>query len=140
MSLNAHIGLLRRLASIFYDGLLLFSLLFVCSFFVLPFTGGEAIPSDNWVYPLILLAACFFFFTWQWVKGGQTLGMRAWQCRLVQQDKQNVSWSAASSRFFLAIVSWAVLGAGYWMAWFRSDRKTFHDLYSHTYLIRVSKD
>lgn len=140
MSLNIQIGLLRRLASIFYDGLLLFSVLFVGSFLVLPFTGGEAIPSDNLFYPLCLLVVSFLFFTWQWVKGGQTLGMRAWRCRLVQQDNQTISWSAASIRFFLALISWAILGAGFWMAVLRRDGKTLHDLFSNTYLIKEPKE
>ena len=140
MSLNSYIGLCRRFASVFYDGLLLFSLLFVGSFFVLPFTGGKAVPSDNVIYPVCLFAFCYYYFVWQWIKGGQTLGMRAWRCRLVQQDGQMISWSAASTRFFLAILSWIMLGAGYWMALFRRDRKTFHDLYSNTYLIIEAKD
>ena len=137
---NNTIGLLRRLASIFYDCLLLFSLLFFGSFLALPFTSGEAIPSDNLIYPISLFCGCYFYFVWQWVKGGQTLGMRAWRCRLMQVHGNRPSWHSASVRFLLAIISWTVFGMGYWMALFRDDRKTFHDLYSNTYLILEPRD
>lgn len=127
--------LIRRLACIFYDSLLLFSLIFVGSFFALPFTGGEAISSDNLLYPFILMLATYYYFVWQWVRGGQTLGMRAWQCKLEEDTHTQVSWKHASIRFFLAIFSWLVFAAGFFMAVFRQDNKTFHDLYSRTVLV-----
>ena len=126
---------LRRLACMFYDGLLLFSLLFVGSFLILPFTGGEAIASDNLLYPVLLFIAVYFYFTWQWIRGGQTLGMRAWRCQLVGEDTQSVNWLKASKRFFLSFISWLIIGVGFVMVLFRQDNKALHDLYSGTLLI-----
>lgn len=128
-------SLLRRLACIFYDVLLLFSLLFVGSFLVLPFTGGEAVASDNLFYPLLLFLGCYLYFTWQWIHGGQTLGMRAWHCQVIIDDNSPVNWLNGSKRFFLSLLSWCFLGLGFLMAIFRDDNKTFHDIYSGTVLI-----
>lgn len=121
----------------FYDALLLFSLLFVGSFLVLPFTSGEAVASDNVIYPSMLFAACYGYFVWQWMHGGQTLGMRAWQCRVEANDHQALSLRAATLRFFLAVLSLALLGLGVFMALTRKDNMALHDLYSDTRLVYI---
>ena len=128
-------GFFRRLACIFYDALLLFSLLFVGSFLILPLTGGEAVSSDNQLYPLILFIGAYFYFVWQWIHGGQTLGMRAWRCKVVNINGQTVDWVSASKRFFLALMSWLIIGIGFIMVLFRQDRKALHDLFSGTLII-----
>ena len=125
----------RRIASMLYDSLLLFSLLFVASFLVLPFTGGKAVSSDNLVYPVGLLLVTYLYFVWQWTHGGQTLGMRAWQCRLEQNDCIKVSWKCASIRFFLSIISLLPFGLGFIWALLQKENKTFHDQFSNTQLI-----
>ncbi len=125
----------RRLASAFYDGLILFSLLFISSFLVLPFTGGKAVASDNLIYPACLFLATYLYFVWQWTHGGHTLGMRAWQCRLETEDSIIVSWKSASLRFLLSIFSWALFGLGFIWALFDKENLTFHDRFSNTLLI-----
>ena len=132
-------SLFRRLACIVYDSLLLLSVLFVGSFLVLPFTGGQAVSSDNLVYPLILFLASYGYFVWQWCRGGQTLGMRAWRCQLQQQQQVPVTAGRASLRFFSAIFSWLTLGLGFLPAVFRRDNRVMHDLFSGTVLVHLPK-
>ena len=126
--------MLRRLAAIFYDFLLLLSVLFFVTLAVIPFNGGQAIEHDNLPYDFYLFAITYLYFTWQWTHGGQTLGMRAWNVCLLQLDPGNVTWPNASLRFLLALVSGLVLGAGFFAALFDPDMLAFHDRYSNTHL------
>jgi len=124
----------RRLAAMFYDFLLLLSVLFFATLIVIPFNGGRPIEHDNLPYNLYLLTITSLYFTWQWTHGGKTLGMRAWKIRLAQQDSGDVTWRNASLRFLLAGFSLLALGAGFFWSLFDPDRLTFHDRYSNTRL------
>lgn len=126
-----------RLAAIFYDALLLFSLLFaVTLFLVLPFTHGNAVNSGNPLYQAALMLLIYTYFVWHWTHGGQTLGMRAWKIRLVSMDGSAVNKRQASLRFLLAILSGLCLGLGFTWAIFTPDRSTWHDRFSRTCLVK----
>lgn len=128
-------GLLRRLAAIFYDTLLLFSVLFFATFLVLPFTRGEAVSPHHPLYTTYLFLIAFFYFAWPWVRSGQTLGMRAWRIRVQQYDGSGLTWRHALLRFLAAIASWAVLGLGFLWSLIDKDGMTWHDRFSETCLV-----
>jgi uncharacterized RDD family membrane protein YckC len=128
-------GLLRRFAAMFYDGLLLFSVLYFAAFAVLPFTGGKAVEPRNPFFTTYLFLVCFFYFAWPWIHGGQTLGMRAWRIRVQRRDGSPLTWRQAMLRFIVAIASWACLGIGFWWMLVDRDRMTWHDRYSETVLV-----
>lgn len=79
-------GLIRRLAAILYDSLLLIALLFVATAIVtLPFgnpSGTMLLFFQFFIFEIIPL----IFFTGFWARGGQTLGMRAWRLKLIRMD------------------------------------------------------
>lgn len=128
-------GLLRRLAAMCYDAILLFAVLFLATALVLPLTRGHAIHSGNLPYDLYLLLCSYLYFAWQWTHGGQTLGMRAWRIRLVDAGGGGVSWRTATLRFCLALLSLAALGFGFLWARFDPRGLAFHDRYSRTRLL-----
>jgi len=130
-------GLIRRLAAISYDLLLLVALDFIATAIILVFTGGVAIDSSNPFFKLYLLLIAYWYFAWQWVHGGQTLGMRAWKIRVYSADNGVVSWPIASKRYLLALLSWLFLGAGFLWALFDPGKLAFHDRYSHSRLLVV---
>lgn len=132
-------GLLRRFSAIFYDSLLLLSLLFFATVILLPFTGGKAIESNNILYSGYLLLCGYVYFTWQWIHGGQTLGMKAWKIIVISNDSKPLDWKSASLRFLLATISLSALGTGFIWALFDPDKLTFHDRYSKTILIKKDK-
>ena len=129
--------LLRRFAAMFYDSLLLLSLWFFATLILLPFSSGEAIGSDNLVYPLYLYSIGYLYFAWQWIHGGQTLGMRAWHIKLVADNQATVTWRNTLSRYLLATLSFLVFGMGYFLALQDGKRMTLHDRYSRTYLLKT---
>lgn len=128
----------RVLAAIFYDGLLLFSLLLVATALLLPLTHGEnllnAHPLYHLLYQLYLLIISFVFFAWFWCHGGQTLGMTAWRLRLSSLDGQPVSLRQAGLRFAAAIISWLALGLGFFWIMIDTERRSWHDRVSKTRL------
>lgn len=131
-------SLLRRLAAIVYDGLLLLGAEFLLTALVLPLTGGEAIAPGNLLYRTYLLVGTFLFFGGFWTHGGQTLGMRAWRIKVQQANGQMITWLQALLRFGFALVSWLSLGAGFWWALVDKQGKAWHDRLSATELVLVS--
>jgi uncharacterized RDD family membrane protein YckC len=102
------VALPTRLAAILYDMILLFSLLFaVTLFLILPLTHGNAITGNNIFYQLLLLLLMYIYFTWQWCHGGQTLGMRAWKIRLVGPGGRPVTKKQAGLR---CVSAWVFCG------------------------------
>ena len=129
-------GLLRRLAAIAYDSLLLCGILLVAAL-PLPLVG-EAIGHSWWLQLLIqayLISVCLLFFGWFWVHGGQTLGMRAWRLAVIRADGGRITWRLAAARFAAAILSWVVLGLGFLWVLFDADKLAWHDRLSGTRLV-----
>jgi len=117
---GAPAGLIRRLAALLYDLLLVVALAFVATFAMLPLTHGEAIlPSTQgafgYAYHAALLLIVFAYFGGSWTRSGQTLGLKAWRSRLETIDGRLVTWAGAAARFALgaAIVWISLLGAWY---------------------------
>lgn len=79
------------------------------------------------------------FFTWFWVRGGQTLGMQAWRIKLVSLDSKPVSKRQAVIRCLGAALSALCLGLGYWWCLFDPKRRYWHDYLSGTELILLPK-
>jgi uncharacterized RDD family membrane protein YckC len=130
-------GLLRRLAALAYDALLLGAVLFCFTLVVLAARGGRAIAPGTFWFEIGLLIVSFAFFVGFWTHGGQTLGMRAWRIRLVAQDGGPVGWRRAALRFVAAPLALAPLGLGFWWAWLDRDRRCWHDRLSGTAVVRT---
>jgi uncharacterized RDD family membrane protein YckC len=133
-------SLARRLAAIAYDGLLLFSVLFVAA---IPLT---LMPDAVRAQPLVRAAIQIYFalvslgfFGGFWVHGGQTLGMRAWRLRVVGASAEKVSWKQAVLRYVAALLSWACAGLGFLWAAFDREGLAWHDRLSGTRLVYIPK-
>ncbi|MFA5531721.1 MAG: RDD family protein [Thiohalomonadaceae bacterium] len=133
-----HCGLIRRLAAIVYDAVLLFGVVFLASALIQPFT--KVINPGNPFFTLYFVAVVFAFFGWFWTHGGQTLGMRAWRVRVQRPDGQPITWGQAALRYLVAILSWAVLGLGFLWSLIDREKRTWHDLVSETVLVVVPKE
>lgn len=130
-------GLLRRLAAIVYDGMLLVALWMVGAALWLWATGGVE-PADGLhrvAFQAYVLAIAFGFFTVFWVRGGRTLGMQAWRLTL-QDDAGNFpTLRQAAIRFAVAIVSWLALGLGFLWSLGEPRKRTWHDMASGSRLL-----
>ncbi len=128
------VGLLRRLAAIFYDSLLLFSVLFFATGLFIALISADS--STHPVLQIYLLIVSFFYFAGFWRRGGQTLGMMAWQIQVQSLEGQTVTWWQIVRRFVMAILSWSIFGLGFFWALWDKKGRTWHDWASGTRLVR----
>ena len=135
-------GLLRRLAAMAYDTLLIAALWMVAGLPFVLLAGRQEFLTATGTRALLqgyLLLICWLFNAWFWVHGGQTLGMRAWRLRLTRADGGPITWRIAVMRFGSALLALAPLGLGYWWALFDKDKCAWHDRLSGTRLIVTPK-
>ncbi len=126
----------RRFAAFCYDLLLLAALLFCFTLLVLLLRGGREIAPGTIWFELCLVAVTAMFFCGFWLHGGQTLGMRAWRIRVVA-DGTALTWQRALARFAAATVSLAPAGLGLWWALLDGERRSWHDRWTRTRVVRV---
>jgi len=105
----------------------------------MPFIGGYAIESGNWIYNFFLLLLAYLYFCWHWLTGGQTLGMRSWQIFVVTASGRCPDWKQASLRFIFSLLSLTLFGIGFVWSLFDKNKLALHDHLSKTHLI-VKKD
>lgn len=135
-------GLFRRLFAIFYDAFLLLAILFIFAAIAMMLNHGKAIEtSDNFrpFYALFMFGICYLYFSWFWINGGQTLGMKTWQVKLISSDEKRISWKTSAVRFITAIASWGFLSLGFLWALFDKKKRCWHDMISHTILLDLRK-
>lgn len=138
-------GFIHRCLSILYDSLLVFGLLLLGSILVtLPlglFTGMETTQTlpQHPLFKIWLAAIPPAFFILFWLKGGQTLGMRTWRLMVIRNDGYPLHAKDAIIRFLAAMLSWGLLGIGFFWALIDHQGLTWHDRISKTRLIQLEK-
>ena len=157
-------GILRRLFSMIYEATLLFAVAFMATWLFQFAAGGAVVQGWQRTALQAYLAAVFAaYFLWCWLRGGQTLAMKAWGIRLVVPGKARVPARVALARLalatlfigsfcaalvgafvhhnpWLAFVTLAVSGIGIGWALFDRDRQFLHDRLAGTRLVLVDKN
>jgi uncharacterized RDD family membrane protein YckC len=133
-------GLMRRLAAILYDMLLVAALLFLATVPFVALRGGDPVEvGDNAIYRITLVIVVYGFFVGFWTRSGRTLGMQSWGLQLETASGETPSIATASLRFFAAILSWAPAGLGFlWQLWDK-ESLTWHDRISGTRVVYYPK-
>jgi uncharacterized RDD family membrane protein YckC len=88
---------------------------------------------------MIALTTVVAFFSYFWLKNGQTLSMQAWRIKLVNSSGGAIRFHQAIVRCLTAVLSAACLGAGYWWCLLDARGRTWHDHLSGTELILLPK-
>ena len=122
-------SLARRLAAMLYELFLVFAVAFFAAWLFFFASGARdatsgVLRSELQLFILVVLAA---YFLWCWLRGGQTLAMRAWHIRLV-----DVTPRKALLRFLLAA---ALLPLSILWALVDRDRQFLHDRLAGTRLV-----
>ncbi|MEM7259906.1 MAG: RDD family protein [Pseudomonadota bacterium] len=130
-------SLIRRIAAIFYDLLLLIGILFVVSAIAVWINRGEAV--EHPLYYLALLIATYVFYGWFWTHGGQTLGLRTWRLRVVDNHGDTLNWRQSLHRFAAAWIAFLPAAAGLLWIIFDRDSLALHDRLSKTRIIVLPK-
>jgi len=132
-------GVLRRLAAGCYDALLLGALWMAATLAVVAVRGGQPMPAGEPGYQLLLLVVAALFFITSWLRGGQTLGMRAWRLRVERESGEALDARAGLLRFLGGLLSVATGGIGLLWLWFDRDELTWHDRLAGTRVVVLPK-
>ena len=115
-----NINLFRRLASIFYDGVLVVAIVIITS---LPFYSFNV--EESFLLKLTMQLYFYliiqYFFVWFWVNSTATLGMKSWKIKIVDINGNNISYKKAIVRFNASILSISIFGLGFLISLFRKD-------------------
>ncbi len=112
-----------------YEALLVFAVAFFAAWVFFFSSGGRdatrgVVRAELQIFIFLVLGA---YFVWCWLRGGQTLAMRAWKIRLV-----DVTPGKAVARFVIAA---ALLPLSILWALVDRDRQFLHDRLAGTRLI-----
>lgn len=144
MTSGVSAGFGRRAAALIYDSLLLAALLMMFTGAALFFTHGHALLYETagpWVYLYRagLLAVIGAYYLINWMRSGQTLGMRAWHLRVVSDLGRPVTLKAALLRFVCGILAWTPAAAGVLWLYLDPDRLAIHDRLSRTRMVHLTR-
>jgi uncharacterized RDD family membrane protein YckC len=119
-----------------YEALLLFAVGFFATWIFFFASGGRDATAGvlRRELQVLLLFAFGAYFLWCWLRGGQTLAMKAWKIRLV-----GVTPAKAAARFVLALL---LVPTGISLIWalFDAERQFLHDRLAGTRLVWVSPE
>lgn len=99
-------SLSRRMASFVYEGLILFGILLIpgaVGALIVAVTGQQHSAQSDVALQVISFAIYASYFTWFWVRRGQTLPMQTWHIKVVTVDGRPLTWSRAFVRY---LASW----------------------------------
>lgn len=149
-------GLPRRMACWFYEGLLLFGVIFIAGYLFGTLSQTRHALDNRLGLQAFLFLVVGIYFTWFWHRG-QTLAMKTWHVRVVDAQGRPLSQQRALLRYLLSwlwfapplLVTWplglpapeiAVLTMGWIAVWallsrFHPQRQFLHDALARTRLI-----
>jgi uncharacterized RDD family membrane protein YckC len=130
---------LARIAAMIYESLLVTAVVFVASLVSVLNVVDLHVPWQMFLFRLYLLGVLFAYFSAFWLRSGQTLAMKTWRIRLVNQNGSPLTLKQAALRFILAFLGLLLGGLGFWWALFDRDRQFLHDRIVGTRLIRVQQ-
>ena len=133
-------GVFRRVAAGCYDALLLGAIWMLATLAIVALRGGEPVPPGQLGYQLLLLSATALFFIASWLRGGQTLGMRAWRLRVERQSGDPLDAWTGIVRFIGGLLSVLAGGLGLLWLWIDRDELTWHDRLAGTRVVVVPKE
>jgi uncharacterized RDD family membrane protein YckC len=121
-----------------YEGLVVFSILligFLLPQVVLSGFGWVIGAKGLWTHVLFLLMT---YFVWCWLNGGQTLPMKTWKMRLVDESGKPLRPLQAILRYLAAWPSILFLGIGIAWALLDKDKQFLHDRIAGTRIVSAN--
>ncbi len=152
-------GMARRLASLMYEAVVLFGVVFVAAYLYSSLTQQRHALTGMHGLQAFLFLVLGIYFIWFWTHGGQTVAMKAWHVRVVDGRGQALTQGRAFARYVLSwlwfapgltgVVTLKLTGAGpifgaivagmlgyALLGWLLPDRQFLHDWLCRTRLIR----
>jgi uncharacterized RDD family membrane protein YckC len=136
-------GFGRRFAALIYDSLLLAALLMVYSYVPVIITNHAILPENSgawaYLYQAGLVAVIGAYYILNWMRSGQTLGMRAWRLRAVTDLGKPMRAGGAMVRFACGFLAWPPAGLGVLWLYIDPDHLAIHDRLSNTRVVYLAR-
>ncbi|MEA3149437.1 MAG: hypothetical protein QOD56_376 [Gammaproteobacteria bacterium] len=143
MTSGVSAGFGRRAAALIYDGFLLAALLMIYTGGVLIFTRHAMLPETAgawaYLYRAGIVGVIAAYYLLNWMRSGQTLGMRAWHLRAVSEAGKPLNLRSSALRFVCGIVAWAPAALGVLWLYVDADHLALHDRLSKTRVVRLAR-
>ncbi len=123
--------------AIAYDTVIVVGLLLIAAAVASPFDAGEQRAFRDPFFSFYLLAVWFFYLSFCWMNGGMTVGMRAWKIILSADKGYEISWKLCVIRFLSSLISFACAGLGLLWSMRDPEKRSWHDISSHSGLYRI---
>lgn len=153
-------SVLRRMAAMLYEGLVLFGVTMAAGYLYSPLTQQRHALQGLHGLQAFLFVVLGLYFVWFWSHGGQTVAMKAWQVRVVDSHGQPLGQVRALLRYlaswlwfapalvavYVAPVHHPAVICGALLLWMltyaassrlQRDRQFWHDVLCKTRLVRV---
>lgn len=136
-------GFGRRFAALIYDGFLLLALLMIFTALSLVFTKEHLAvtreSSGGWfyVYRAGEIGVVAGYYVLNWIRSGQTLGMRAWRLRVVSDTGEPLRVRSAVLRFICGFLAWPPAALGVLWLYLDPEHLALHDRLSKTRVVRL---
>jgi uncharacterized RDD family membrane protein YckC len=137
-------GFGRRVAALLYDAVLLAALLVIFTSGAVFLNHSVAVEPETagaWVYLYRagLLGVVAGYYLLNWIRSGQTLGMRAWHLRAVTDSGQPLALKAAALRCVFGVLAWAPAGLGVLWLYADPEHLALHDRLSKTRVVHLQR-
>ena len=129
----------KRIASMFYESVLVFAILFVAGIIYRAIFGDPQNAFQQHLFFAYSWIITGFYFVFCWVKNGQTLAMQTWRIQLLGQNAQPLPIGRAIVRYVVASFSLMFFGLGFVWAIFDREGLYLHDRFTSGHLISLPK-
>lgn len=137
-------SLMRRLAALGYDALVLISLYIVIGFVLVGIATALNDGEPPGAFPMavnlsVMFSICFFYYSSSWRRGGQSIGMKAWRIKLINCNPKPIQLSQCMLRTSIGFFSLVVFGLGFFWPLIDKRQRTWHDMASLTRVVHIPK-
>ncbi|MDP9082805.1 MAG: RDD family protein [Pseudomonadota bacterium] len=135
-------GFGRRLAALLYDSVLIAALLLIFTSGAVFLNHKAAIEPQTaglwaYVYRAGLLALIAGYYLINWLRSGQTLGMRAWHLRAVSDVGNTLTAGRVVLRLVYGFFAWAPAALGVLWLYADPEHLAIHDRLSKTRVVHL---
>lgn len=127
----------RRFLAIVYEIFPVAGLIWAAAFAYFAVEHALALSHVRLAFQVFLVVVLGAYFIWQWVRGGQTLAMKAWRLRLVRLDGTPLDVRRAVARYLIALIGTLLFAVTFLWALVDRDRAFLHDRLVGTRIIKL---
>lgn len=127
----------RRFLAILYEVFPVAGLVWTSAFGYFAFEHALGVAHVRPVFQAFLVIVMGVYFVWQWVRGGQTLAMKAWRLKLVGVDGAPLTLGRAIFRYVIALAGTLLVGVTFLWGFIDRDRAFLHDRIAGTRIVKL---